>query len=250
MGEQPRYNGAFYLAREKSLARPGATVKVKVTMTNPIGALGPPVPAVKAEGEPRIAWEAWNGRAWQELTLKAETIKKNAQSGTAGTFTGSGELDLKLPQTMAPVAVNGEERHWLRARLVGGHFGEAAGYTEDTIKVGGAEIPSYKPKAATYAPPVVKSVDLPDIAAGANEVAVSACLGHNDLAYEDHTAAAVPGIAFSPFTVTEDTRPALYLALDRPVDPRPRSICRWSRPIRTRLLPSGSPRSRRRGKPR
>ena len=120
LGEQPRYNDAFYLACEKALARPGATVKVRVTLTNPIGAKDQPVPAVKAEGEPRIAWEVWNGRAWQEL--KAETIDKNAQSGTPGTFTGSGELDLTLPQTMAPVAVNGEERHWLRARLVGGHF--------------------------------------------------------------------------------------------------------------------------------
>ena len=70
----------------------------------------------------------------------------------------------------------------------------------------------------------MKSVELLDIAAGANEVAVSACLGHNDLAYEDHTAAAVAGIAFSPFTVAEDTRPALYLGLDRPFDPRPTTI--------------------------
>lgn len=221
-GEQPRYNDVFYLACEKALARPGAKVNVKVTLTNPVGAKDPPVPAVTTEGGPTIAWEAWNGRAWEEL--KAETIAKNAKSGTPGTFTGSEGLDLTLPQTMAPVAVNGEERHWLRARLAGGHFGEAAGYTEDKITVSGVEIPIYKPKAASYKPPVVKSVEFPDIAAGANEVAVSVCLGHNDLAYEDHTAAAVAGINFSPFTVAEDTRPALYLGLDRPFDPRPATI--------------------------
>lgn len=222
LGEQPRYNDALYLACEEVLARPAGNIRFKLTLTNPVGASNPPVPAVKTEGSPTIAWEVWNGRTWQEL--KRYSIAKDAKTGTASTLTGSEEVTLARPADMAAVVVNGELKHWLRARLVGGDYGQAAYYDDkDKIKIGDSQVTVYKPIAATYAPPMVASIEfIPDTGTGSKEVPVSACFSYNDFVYRDHGAAgAAP---FPPFRVAEDTRPALYLGFDQAFDQRPTTL--------------------------
>jgi hypothetical protein len=219
-GEQPRYNDALYLACETALARPGKTVKFTLTLTNPAGAASPPVKVVKADGNPIVAWETWNGSAW----VKLDPLASGAKPGPQHTLTGTGDISLPLPASMAAVTVNGVEKYWLRARLVGGNYGEAARYTPGTITVSGTAIPSYTPVDATYAPPLVQSIKFEDPTGGAAEFPVSRCLSNNAEAYLDHAAALKSGAGFEPFRPTAETARALYLGFDQPFEPRPMTL--------------------------
>src|SRR5205823_434326 len=64
-GEQPRFNDTFYVAVPDALARPGAAVRLGVTLTNPPGAGDDPVKAVRIDGNPRIAWDVSDGQRWR-----------------------------------------------------------------------------------------------------------------------------------------------------------------------------------------
>lgn len=216
LGEQPRYNDALYLACDDVLAKPAQNIMLKLTLTNPFGARNAPVKVVSLDGNPTIAWEAWNGQVWQELGRFA--IDPNKKQASAATLTASDTLTLPRPANMAAVAANGELKYWLRARLVGGDFGKAASYAESTVKIGDSDVTVYKPVAATYAPPVVASIQfIPDTGAGSKEVPASTCFSYNDFVYAGQSAAT----PFLPFTVTEDTRPALYLGCSQPFGQHP-----------------------------
>jgi hypothetical protein len=191
LGEQPRFNDTFAVAIPEALARPGAVVKLSVTLTNPAKATGTPVPPVRTEDNPKLAWELSDGRQWR---------------ATAADYalTTSGEVSITLPDPVAPTSVNGEERYWLRGRLVRGSYGAAA----------------------TVAPPVIKALSFTPVVVPQTEAPATACLSYNDFAYTDHTTAAatVQGPTFAPFTPTADTEPALYLGFDRPFDTRPATL--------------------------
>ncbi|MGI9303720.1 MAG: hypothetical protein ACR2RB_13620, partial [Gammaproteobacteria bacterium] len=226
-GEQPRYNDTFYVACEQALAKPGGRVTLETTLVNPADASAPPIPKVLTSGAPQLTWEVWNGRSWEALANSE--ARKNPDK-----LTHNGRITFTLPGSIAPATVEGEQKHWLRARITGGHYGEdatvrAKTFTVETTQDGKKTTTSYEgfeTVAATYAPPVVQSIEfIPDASPG-RELPVSACLTNNDFVFRNHTAdAAKPGgTPFPPFTITEDTRPALYLGLDRPFDPRPTTL--------------------------
>ena len=134
-------------------------------------------------------------------------------------LTTSGEVSITLPDPIAPTSVNGEERYWLRGRLVRGSYGAPATYRQNPDG-------TYVLVPATVAPPVVKALSFTPVVVPQTEAPATACLSYNDFAYTDHTTAAatVQGPTFAPFTPTADTEPALYLGFDRPFDPRPATL--------------------------
>ncbi|MCU0736123.1 MAG: hypothetical protein MUF20_11490, partial [Methylotetracoccus sp.] len=175
------------------------------------------------DGNPKVGWEVWDGSAWSRLATGE--IAEGTKPGTAYTLTTGGEVRLTLPSTLAPVAVNGVEKHWLRMRLVGGHFGQPASYKE--VKDNTGKITGYiAEKVTAYAPPVIQAIAFADITAGAAEIPVSNCLSNNGEVYVDHTVAAATGAgaAFPPFTPTAETARALYLGFDQPFEPRPMTL--------------------------
>jgi len=206
LGEQPRFNDTFYVACPEALARPGAVVKLSVTLTNPAKATGTPVPPVRTEDNPKLAWELSDGRQWRAVAADYA-------------LTTSGEVSITLPDPIAPTSVNGEERYWLRGRLVRGSYGAPATYRQNPDG-------TYVLVPATVAPPVVKALSFTPVVVPQTEAPATACLSYNDFAYTDHTTAAatVQGPTFAPFTPTADTEPALYLGFDRPFDPRPATL--------------------------
>lgn len=218
-GEQPRFNDTFFLACPDDLARPGATVELSVTLTN--GADSGPVPKVRTDGRPGIAWEAWDGTRWRPVIVDNKDYA----------FTGNAALQITLPAGFAPTQVNGEEQHWLRARLVSGNYGVAAGYREKpdgtylknadgtyTKNPGGA----YEPVAATFAPPVIQALSWKPGRGQPALVPASACVSVNDFSYQTHRLKAGAALApFPPFTPGADHDPALYLGFDQPFDPQP-----------------------------
>lgn len=81
-----------------------------------------PIDAVRAAGieppalpDPVVAWEYWNGSRWRSLVV----------GGTAGarTFREDGPVTFTVPDDLEPVEVNGDERRWVRARLLSGGYG-------------------------------------------------------------------------------------------------------------------------------
>jgi hypothetical protein len=203
LGEQPRFNDTCYLAIPDELVRPGAVVKLGVTLTNPAKATGTPVKPVRTEDNPKLAWEVSNGHQWRAVAANYA-------------LTTSGEVSITLPDPIARTSVNGDERYWLRVRLVGGSYGTATTYTRNPDG-------TYE---ATVAPPVVQALSFTPVGAQQTEAPPTACLSYNDFAYADHTTAAATaqGPTFAPFTPTADTEPALYLGFDRPFDTRPATL--------------------------
>jgi hypothetical protein len=202
LGEQPRFNDTFYVACPEPLARPGASITLSVTLTNPPLATDSPVSPVRAQDAPRLAWEVSDGSRWRATAAEYA-------------FTAHGGVTVTLPDPLATTSVNGEDGYWLRARLVSGHYGKPATYERKTDG-------SYVLVEATLAPPVVEALSFAPVGAQQAEVPPSACLSYNDFSYVDRTAAAAGrGAPFTPFASTADTEPALYLGLDRPFDNRP-----------------------------
>ncbi len=202
-GEQPRFNDTCFLACPDDLARPGDTVELSVSLTNAAG--GGPVPKVRTEGNPTIAWEAWEGTGWRPVAV----------DNTGYAFTGNATLRITLPAGFAPTQVNGQEQHWLRARLVGGNYGESAGYTKKSDG-------TYEPTAATFAAPVIHTLSWKPGWGQPALVPVSACVSCNDFSYATYLRTAGATLApFSPFTPGPDQESALYLGFDQPFDPQP-----------------------------
>ena len=193
LGQQPQFNDTCYVACPDSLARPGAVVSLSVTLTNPPQAANPPVPPVRTQDNPRIAWEVSDGSQWHAIASDYA-------------FTSDGQLSFPLPDPIGPATVNGAPGYWLRARLAGGGYGGPASYRQNADS-GYTYIP------ATFAPPVVSSMMITASAAQQpTAVPVTACQSYNDFGYTDHSA--VAGL-FTPFTPTADTDPALYLGFDQ-----------------------------------
>ena len=141
--------------------------------------------------------------------------------GTFG-FTQSGVVTLRLPETVATLAVNGLESDWLRVRLVRGDYGRAAGYVlKDPLKPdqGFTLIPE------TFRAPVVARLRIGYQFTDARPPEDRLILNH--LTFEDVSGATLT--PFTPFqTAPDQLRPALYLGFTLPaqqrVSPQPRKF--------------------------
>ncbi len=205
-GEQPRFNDTLYLAAGEALSEGGARVTVDINLSNPSGATSSPIPVVYTQGNPGLAWEVWDGQRWYDLSAA------NFTDDTAG-LTRNGQVAFTLPETVGEGTVNGETGHWLRMRLVQGHYGQAPTYRTTSDGNGYELVP------ATFAPPSIRTARFGYVAEPT--ATLSTCMSANDFTYVDHTAAAANGPSFQPFTRPADTRPTLYLGFDQPFANRP-----------------------------
>ncbi len=64
---------------------------------------------------PELQWEYWNGTNWAQLLLQQDQTLN---------FKQTGRLEFKVPPSLAPTDVNGKVNHWIRARLIGGDYGQ------------------------------------------------------------------------------------------------------------------------------
>lgn len=69
----------------------------------------------ETRSNPDLSWEYWNGTAWWKLAgLSDETLNLKR----------SGAIRFDIPADMQPTDWSGKSNHWVRARLVGGDFGQ------------------------------------------------------------------------------------------------------------------------------
>lgn len=117
-GEQPRFNDTFYIAQDEALSQPKATVTLSVRLSEGI--------PVKTDGRVQLAWETWNGSSWQVLL-------SSSSDNTAARFLATENVKLTLPDTVAPIEVNGESHYWLRVRILKGNYGTSAAANQSAV---------------------------------------------------------------------------------------------------------------------
>lgn len=209
-GKQPAFNDTLYLANAEAFSKRGGVVKLRIVLTNP-GARGDsasPIPAVATQNA-EVLWEVWDGVQWLPAGL-SQSGRPVAGDGaafadTTEALTKSGEVRLRIPETTASLNIAGATSYWVRARLIGGHYGRPAHYTK-----GSKGEPELVPES--FAPPAIKSVDLSytlHISAPP-----TALVGYDDFTH--HTIQAGP---FAPFVPAAEAAAHCYFgfAPDKPV---------------------------------
>jgi len=74
------------------------------------------VPLPRSSENPELAWDYFDGRGWRRLDL-------DFSDGTAN-LASSGLVRFKVPDDLSPTDVAGKQDYWIRARLVGGDYGQ------------------------------------------------------------------------------------------------------------------------------
>jgi len=231
-GEKPKAGDVFYLASEGAFAKPGSWVDLHFDLANPLGPTdgAPPV---------MLTWEIWDGREWRFLgnTGPAATAADTEHNtryhfrDTSNAFlaapVGGGIVHFIVPPAVAAVEVNGEPRHWVRARIARGSYGAEARYVPVLDNLGHPRtdqngVPIYQLVPATFRPPSLRSVRL-GYRYHPRKQTPRRVLTENDFLFADVTAAAalpaaLPGVTFTPFVPAADRRPTLYLGFERPGD--------------------------------
>lgn len=213
-GEKPALNDTLYLAAEAAFGYPGAYVVLDVALTNESDAQGTPKPA-RPSPDLVVRWEYWDtaSERWEELGSSGPGVDGGGAGlvadGTAA-FTSAGPVVFWSPATMGPVTVNGELRHWLRARIASGNYGVEAHYRDTGDG-------AFELVLADFQPPSIRSLRIA-YQRPAWWAPLYAVVAENAFAPADVTEAARPdtGELLRPFVPGEDETSAVYLGFDRP----------------------------------
>lgn len=164
--------------------------------------VGPDVPA-----NPALSWEYWNGASW--WALAAEQLVDGTRDLQKG-----GVVFFHIPADLAPTDVAGKKSHWIRARLVGGDYGEARVTVTTVDKGGGKTEQVAKRDTSSIRAPYVTSLRLGYCAL--DPVRPEIVLTEDNLGFVDQTSANEAGLEFPVFVpVAEAMNP-------RPVTPKTR----------------------------
>ncbi|HSB52514.1 MAG TPA: putative baseplate assembly protein, partial [Dissulfurispiraceae bacterium] len=193
-GAQPKLYDAFYIGSKEALSKKGAKISLSFELTVNDESSGlTPAP------DPTLAWEYWDGKGWQALTIiRDDTVR----------FLTAGDgmlVQFICPQGIAETEVFGQKNYWIRARIIGGDYGREQYTVDKTSKVINVE--------RKFKLPVIR--DLTAQYAFDEGLELEACLSHNNLDFEDLTTEArTAGLTFSPFTPLSDAEKAVYLGFD------------------------------------
>lgn len=169
--------------------------------------------------DPVLSWEYWNGTGWVNLTLgKIEDpmTREDFPGDDTRDLIQNGAVRFVVPDDIAPTEIAGQTNYWIRARLIGGNYGEIKFETNSTIVSG---VTTYTTER--------RDLSRPPIVAGPNGLRIHYRLTKftppkvlqtlNNLNYVDQTAAsATSGKSFQPFLPLDEQEKALYLGLERP----------------------------------
>ena len=170
--------------------------------------------------DPVLSWEYWNGTSWVNLRLGwAKTLGPNnrpyAKDETKD-LVNSGSVRFVVPDDIATVEIAGQTHYWIRARLVGGNYGEVKFETTAKPDPSGNIVYSTERRDLSR-PPIVAETDGLTIQYALTEFYPPQVLQtFNNLNYVDETAASVTaGKSFRPFVPLDVQTKALYLGLDQ-----------------------------------
>lgn len=107
-GETPRLSDTLYLASQEVFSKAGARVTVNITLNETV--------PVNSENEVELAFDAWDGKAWQPLLVTPSSL-------ATAKFSQSGSITFTLPNQIGLGEVNGKNNYWIRVRIVRGNYG-------------------------------------------------------------------------------------------------------------------------------
>ncbi len=135
---------AFAFAKDWLDRQGGSQIARFALAPEPWTALGPSQPA-----NPDLSWEYWNGQSW--WSLDAEGFKDETADLQVG-----GRVSFTVPDNLEPTEVAGRKNHWIRARLIGGDYGEAKVTVKSTEVDGTTEQTVTRDLSAIRAPHVLR----------------------------------------------------------------------------------------------
>jgi hypothetical protein len=218
-GKIPRLYDAFYIGSSDVLSQAGSEVTLTLELQMDKGANPAP--------DPVLSWEYWDGEGWLRLPGIAEHFSGIAAAGTVKTITIP-----SLP-VIEKVKVHGRENHWLRVRLVEGHYGQEfvsgsqdVAYEYNLIESAGEGKFKVTPQTKkmniqTLVPGVVTPPKITKISFRYKweSAGPALSLGHNNLVFQSPAEDDQP-----PFSSLDDRNHTLYLGFDKKMVKGPFSL--------------------------
>ncbi|HET6521534.1 MAG TPA: putative baseplate assembly protein, partial [Geminicoccaceae bacterium] len=156
-----------------------------------------------------LRWEYLAGETWRPV----EPVRDDTQS-----LTGTGEIAFAGLPDIAPGEVNGQEGHWLRARLVGGDYGRPVAFEPVDLRDPSRGF-RIREDTGNLNPPVVESLSISYRAARRPTIVTENAFLFQEADAGADIAPFVPAPALpAPY---DDAGPALYLGFDRPFPEQP-----------------------------
>ncbi len=191
LGEQPRFNDAFYVAFDEALSLPNATITLRINGTRQLA----------ASLSPELTWEVYDAALarWQPSATQKPALTFAGKGKAAGTKAGESVV-LTTTSSPGPIELAGRLRHCVRARLTDGDYGGPAGFVALPDGKG------FAPTPATWTPPSIASIAIEyQFTSGQQPPGAVATVNDFTVRRPD------PAGAFAPFTVTADDVPTLHV---------------------------------------
>lgn len=199
LGRTPVPGTTLFVACDDAFARSGASVRLRSELEVP-GAIWGAEPFV-------IFVEYWNGAAWVQLTA-VDGVRGAEAFFLADGSTVEPELRFECPDDWEKLVIAGEERLWLRLRMMSGSFGQQ---TWETVSTGNSI--SVSPVQGSLQPPMMSRVVV-SYQYTTERALPDSCVTYNDFVFEDRSFDVQwRRRPFYPFTPIRDQAPALHLGM-------------------------------------
>lgn len=185
LGKNPTQASMFYISCTEAFTKTGATV------TLDFEAVSEEIPDGN-NANPDLVWEYWNGNGWGRLSVEDST----------DLLRRSGTVTFDVPADLNYTNVMGNERQWIRARLVSGNYGE--------IRVEQTEENNWEQVDDHIAPPEYETLTVQYSQSGHP---FDHQLTYNSLTYTEVQAET----EFKPFKAPDSEKQILYLGFDSPL---------------------------------
>ncbi|MCE8427102.1 MAG: putative baseplate assembly protein [Candidatus Methanoperedens sp.] len=153
--------------------------------------------------------------SWEYLTDTGWTVLKEIKDETSNLLTG-GKIELRVPDDIVESKIAGKENYWIRARLIGGNYGEE-------IFIANKNITSSSNAASTQLlnftktnikPPIFEKITIEYSFEEKKDP--EQCIVYNNLRYLDQTQASkIPDKFFEPFVQPDEEFPSIYMGFDK-----------------------------------
>lgn len=169
---------------------------------------------------PELSWEFFDGDGWRLLNTDF--------SDTTNNLLNSGVITFRLPETTSATSVGGQENFWIRARLVGGDYGQAVTVVTSETNKKGDLVQTVTFDRTNLRPPEIAAIEA--TFEQQSPMLAESLQVRNNLSTTDQTqAAAVDTARFDLFKNAasidpESTGRALYLGFDKPIAVNPLSL--------------------------
>ncbi len=197
-GTLPVLFDTFYIASNEALSKKGAEITLEIeSKWNDIGPNTSP-PPISKDPTAIISWEYWNGNGWRIIQVVDTTDR----------FKNNGEIRFTCPEDIELIEVNGEEKYWIRARIVDGDFGQ-----EFFIEPRNQDEVEVRRQIIQY--PIIKDLNITysDV-----QQIPQKCVTYNNLTFEDQSEICKDeDRVFQPFRIFPDQYPGLFLGFDKPL---------------------------------